>query len=101
MTSPRSHRVRHAWITAVVTLAVAVCAPVGALAQGCAMCRTLIGGPGDPLGYGMNTSILFMMAMPFVLTGSVGAWIAYMYWRGGRGERSGAHPLPSPREEVS
>jgi heme/copper-type cytochrome/quinol oxidase subunit 2 len=49
-------------------------------AQGCAMCKTAIGGPGDPLASGINTSIMFMMAMPFVLFAAVGGWLTYMFW---------------------
>ena len=84
-----------------VALVVALIHPAGVFAQGCAMCKTLVGGPADPLGIGMNTSILFMMSMPFVLTGSVGAWIAYMYWRGGTSERGSVPTLASPKEELS
>lgn len=79
----------------------AVLHPATALAQGCAMCNTLVGGPGDPLGHGINTSIVFLMAMPFALTASVGAWIAYMYWRGGTVERTGVLPSTPLREEAS
>ena len=85
----------------VAVLAASMLHPKGVLAQGCAMCKTLVGGPADPLGIGMNTSILFMMSMPFVLTGSVGAWIAYMYWRGGTSERGSVPTLASPKEELS
>ena len=86
----------------VVALAAAIALrPAALFAQGCAMCRTALGGPNDPLGVGMNTSILFMMAMPFVMVGSVGAWITYMYWRGGRDERSNAHSLVPRGEELS
>ncbi len=51
-----------------------------AAAQGCAMCKTALGGPGDPLSSGINTSILFMMSMPFVLFAVVGGWLTYMFW---------------------
>lgn len=88
-------------LTTAMTAATALLQPQGMLAQGCAMCKTLVGGPADPLGIGMNTSILFMMSMPFLLTGSVGAWIAYMYWRGTTRERDSVPRLGSPREEVS
>ncbi len=54
-----------------------------ASAQGCAMCKTAIGGAGDPLARGINASIFFMMAMPFVLFAAVGSWLAYMFWSGG------------------
>ena len=53
--------------------------PEQAFGQGCAMCKTALGGPEDPLAIGLNASILFLMSMPFVLIGSVGAWLAYMY----------------------
>lgn len=92
----------HRWVLVpMVAVAVLLYGAESAFAQGCAMCSTLVGGPGDPLGQGMNTSILFLMAMPFAMTGSVGGWIAYMYWRGGTRERGGVHALTSPREEVS
>jgi hypothetical protein len=80
--------------------AVVLARPATLMAQGCAMCTTLAGGPGDPLGAGLNTSIAFLMAMPFVLTASVGAWIVYMYWRG-RGEREPVRPLQPRGEEAS
>jgi hypothetical protein len=89
------------WAATIAAVTAGVAQPAAVFAQGCAMCKTLVGGPGDPLGVGINTSILFMMAMPFVMTGSVGAWIAYMYWRGGTSERDDVHSLTSPGEEVS
>lgn len=101
MSSSNDHRLQRRLAACVWAMAVAVLYPATVLAQGCAMCNTLVGGPGDPLGHGINTSIMFMMAMPFVMTGSVGAWIAYMYWRGGTIEDTGAHPLVPQREEVS
>ncbi len=52
-------------------------------AQGCAMCKTTVGGPGDPLASGINTSIMFMMTMPFILFAVVGGWLTYMFWRSG------------------
>jgi heme/copper-type cytochrome/quinol oxidase subunit 2 len=50
-----------------------------AAAQGCAMCKTALGGPGDPLSNGINASIFFMMSMPFVLFAVVGGWLTYMF----------------------
>jgi hypothetical protein len=69
---------------AAVAAAVALSIPGDAVAQGCAMCKTALGGPGDPLSRGINTSIMFMMAMPFVLFAIVGGWLTYAFWRGGR-----------------
>lgn len=50
-----------------------------AAAQGCAMCKTSLGGPGDPLSNGINASIFFMMSMPFVLFAVVGGWLTFMF----------------------
>ncbi len=58
-------------------------------AQGCAMCKTAIGGAEDPLAKGINASIIFMMGVPFVLFGAVGGWLTYMFW-GYRAEGLGA-----------
>jgi hypothetical protein len=52
-----------------------------ALAQGCAMCVTALGGPEDPLSRGISISILFMLSMPFVLLATVGGWFFYMFHR--------------------
>ena len=55
--------------------------PEQAFGQGCAMCKTALGGPEDPLAIGLNASILFLMSMPFVLLASVGGWLTYMHRR--------------------
>ena len=48
-----------------------------ALAQGCAMCGTALSA-GDPVTQGFNWSIAFLMAMPYVVFGVVGGWLAYV-----------------------
>ena len=55
--------------------------PAQALAQGCAMCKTALEGQNDPLADAINVSVLFMMAMPYAIVGTVGAWI---YWNARR-----------------
>lgn len=65
------------WLAAVLV----VLSPGELLAQGCAMCKTALAGADDRLAVGLNASILFLMAMPFVLVASVGTWLAYMYRR--------------------
>jgi hypothetical protein len=87
----------HLWFLSLV-LAFAVLLPAELSAQGCAMCRTALGGPDDPLTQAFNTSILFLMSMPFVLTASVGVWFLYMYRRG-REDRSGFHVPELGRED--
>lgn len=71
------------WLAATVFTAL-LAVPADLLAQGCAMCKTAVGGPDDPLARGLNVSILFLMSMPFLLAGSVGGWFFYMYRRSSR-----------------
>jgi hypothetical protein len=52
-------------------------APGDVLAQGCAMCRTALGGADDPLARGFYWSVLFLMSAPYIVAGSLGAWLAY------------------------
>jgi hypothetical protein len=67
------------WLAAALCVALLV-VPSG-IAQGCPMCEAAVDGAIDPLAKGLNISILFLMAMPFILTGSVGGWFFYMYRR--------------------
>lgn len=83
---------------ALAALVAALVLPGQSLAQGCAMCKTALNGPADPLSAGINASIYFMMSMPFLLAASVGAWFVYMYrsrqrrlqWEDFSGDREGA-----------
>jgi len=50
-----------------------------AMAQGCAMCRTALGSEDDPLARGFNHSILFLMSTPYLVVGSIGAWLVYRH----------------------
>lgn len=48
----------------------------------------------------MNWGILFLMAMPFTIVGSIGGWLVYRYWRssGGEGRRPASNrPLATPQ----
>ncbi len=66
---------RHAASSAVTALILAL--PEQVLAQGCAMCRTTLAGSDDPLVGAINTSVIFLMSMPYLIVGSIGGW-AYM-----------------------
>ncbi len=57
------------------------------VAQACAVCGTGPGVAGDPTARGFYWGILFLMAMPFAVTGSIGAWLVYRYWRASAGRR--------------
>ncbi len=58
----------------VVAIAVAF-VPSSVLAQGCAMCKTALDGPPDPVTEAFNVSSMFLMATPYTVVASVGAWI--------------------------
>ncbi len=70
----------------VTTLLLAVGMTVLALVQAadvqaCAVCGTGPGVAGDPTTRGFYWGVLFLMAMPFTIAGSIGAWLVYRYWR--------------------
>ncbi len=54
---------------------------VPAVAEACAVCGTGPGVAGDPTARGFYWGILFLMAMPFAIAGSIGAWLFYRTWR--------------------
>ena len=46
-----------------------------ASAGGCAMCRSYVSSDADPMAKGLDTGILFLMAMPFLLAGAIGGGV--------------------------
>jgi hypothetical protein len=70
-----------------------------ALAQGCAMCRTALGGPEDPLSRGISISVLVLLSMPFAILATVGGWFFYMFRRERR--RSTLRLLRTQKEGAS
>jgi hypothetical protein len=54
-----------------------LCFPARLLA--CAVCLT--GGANDPVQDAFNWSVLFLMAAPYTIVGSIGAWLFYRYRR--------------------
>lgn len=76
-------RIRGEWPRRIVAAAVSAgaLAPAQSFAQGCAMCATYLSNGQDPRSEAFKISILFLMAMPFVVVGSAGAWILWMYRR--------------------
>ncbi len=65
-----------------------------ALAQGCAMCQTVMPKGDEQLAHGMVVSVLLLMAMPFVVVTSIGGWVFYSYWRARRRQDRPASVLP-------
>jgi len=51
-------------------------------AQACAVCWTVAGAPEhDPLARGFYWGLLFLMAMPFAVVGSIAGWLFYTHRR--------------------
>ena len=67
-----------------------------ALAQGCAMCRTAVQSPDDPLALGINVSVAMMMFVPFAVVGSIGGWLVFVYRRAHRLAAAGNAPAGEP-----
>lgn len=89
-------------VAALAAVAVAALAilPSDGLAQGCAMCATYLTGAEAERGQAWKFSIMFLMAMPFVVVGSAGGWILWMHWRS-RPQRPSRAILRAEREGAS
>jgi hypothetical protein len=83
-------------VASLAAFATSMALPTLAAAQGCAMCKTSLEGSNDPLVGAFNVSVLFMMAMPYAVVGTIGGYIFYTARRG-----SAAEPSPEPREPTS
>jgi hypothetical protein len=75
MRSPR-FQLRFLALAAVLTLAAG-----DALAQSCAMCTSSFG-ENDPLSRAISWSILFMMAMPYTIFGTIAGLLFWSHRRG-------------------
>jgi hypothetical protein len=64
----------------VATLAGAAVAAAPRIANACAMCGL---SPGDPAGHAYNSSVLFMLASPYVSFAAIGG-ITYLVYRRAR-----------------
>ena len=51
-----------------------------AIVLACAVCVSG-GGANDPLNDAFNWSVLFLMATPYTVVGSVAGWLVYTHWR--------------------
>ena len=73
------------------TVAAALLFP--AAAQACAVCLTGLA-DGDPVANAFNWSILFLMAMPYAIVGSIAGWLFYAHRRAAK-RRAAAEGKPS------
>ncbi|MFQ5990626.1 MAG: hypothetical protein ACE5K9_12000 [Candidatus Methylomirabilales bacterium] len=63
-----------------------------AAANACSVCGGKAIGT-DP-GAGFNSSILFLLSMPYAVAGVIAGWLIYTYWRAA-GRRRKRPPVPS------
>jgi hypothetical protein len=83
-------RFANTWVVFAWTLL----APTGhALAQGCAMCGNSFA-PNDPVQQAMNTSVLFLLLMPYTMVAGVGCWLYFRYSQRGAPPRATVIALP-------
>lgn len=85
---------RTATIVFLVACSLAVMLSTQVLAQGCAMCQTVMPHANEPMARGMFWSVLFLMTAPFVVGVSIGGWLFYQHWRARRAQRTTASVLP-------
>jgi hypothetical protein len=65
----------------------------GSLAHGCSVCVT--GAGNDPSAEAFNWSVLFLMAAPYVVAGSIAGWLVYSYRRlGSKRDRAEEREAP-------
>jgi hypothetical protein len=62
-------------------------------AHACAVCLAGVS-PDDPLTDAFNWSVLFLMAMPYAVVGSIAGWLFYTY-------RCKAKKLSGPRKKAT
>ena len=65
-------------------------------AQSCAMCASSFG-PNDPVTKAFNWSIIFLMAAPYTLFGTVAAYLFFTYRRAAARQRAPIVELPAAR----
>jgi ABC-type Fe3+ transport system permease subunit len=65
---------------------------VPALAGACAVCVT---GDNDPTANAFNWSVLFLMATPYTVVGSIAGWLFFKYRRAAAKPREEATPQPA------
>ena len=70
-----------------------------ALAQSCAMCGSSFG-PDDPVQRAFSWSILFLMAAPYTLFGTVAGWLFYVHRRAAGRRRAAVVELAWSRRKA-
>jgi hypothetical protein len=84
MSRPHSSPVRRLALVGTLTLLLTA---GNALAQSCAMCTSSFG-ENDPLSRAISWSILFLMAMPYTIFGTIAAIVFFSHRRAGNRPRA-------------
>ncbi len=92
--NPAVTSARNLTIVFLVACSLAVTFSTQVLAQGCAMCQTLMPQANEPMARGMFWSVLFLMSAPFTVAASIGGWLFYQYWSARRAQWTAAPVLP-------
>jgi hypothetical protein len=79
---------KKAWFWSAAVLALAH-DPV--VARACSVC---LSGDSGPIADAYNWSVLFLMATPYTVIGSLGGWFVYKYRRAAKQQRSEAEQPP-------
>lgn len=72
----------HIWIAIIICLVV-ILLPVGDLIAQCPMCKMSAESNlknGGTFGKGLNSGILYMLSLPYILVGTIG----YIWWKNNR-----------------
>src|SRR5437867_4396492 len=85
---------RNLTVALVALGALAMLLPTHVLAQGCAMCQTLMPHANEPMARGMFWSVLFLVTAPFAVGISIGGWLFYQHWSARQAQRATAPVSP-------
>ncbi|HKA54277.1 MAG TPA: hypothetical protein VKJ47_11505 [Candidatus Binatia bacterium] len=85
---------RNLTVALVALGALALLLPTHLLAQGCAMCQTVMPHGNEPMARGMFWSVLFLVTAPFAVGISIGGWLFYQHWSARRAQRTAAPVSP-------
>lgn len=80
--------------SAVTMIAALIVAASPRIASACAMCGL---SPGDHAGHAFNTSVLFMLASPYVSFAAIGGITYFVYRRSTRADRDSNPPTSMKR----
>ena len=92
--NPAVTSARHALVVFLAACSLTLMLSAQVLAQGCAMCQTVMPHANEPMARGMYWSVLFLMSAPFTVAASIGGWLFYQYWSARRAQRTAAPVLP-------